>query len=112
MYVEGGANLILNFAAGVGYHESPGTASRWGVHAFAGLPIPIIGWGRDGVSTPFTFAGHIAPLLFYLEPYYRPEFRTEAAIEHEVGVLLKLRIGLTTRQWSLPGYDMMAGVII
>ena len=37
--------------------------------------------------------------------------RTEAAIEHEVGVLLKLRIGLTTRQWSLPGYDMMAGVI-
>jgi hypothetical protein len=111
-YVEGGANLILNLAAGIGYHGESSPASRWGFHAFAGLPLPMLGWGRDGLSTPFTFRVHIAPLLLYAEPFYRPEFRRGAPIDHEVGVLLKLRIGITKRQWSLPGYDMMADVVI
>lgn len=111
-YVEGGANLILNLAAGIGYHGEPSPASRWGFHAFVGLPLPILGLGRDGLSTPFTFRVHIAPLLLYAEPFYRPELRRGAAIDHEVGLMLKLRIGITKWQWSLPGYDMMAGVVI
>ena len=112
VYVEGGANLILNLAAGVGYHVDSTLGSRWGFHAFAGLPLPVIGWGRDGASTPFTMRVHVAPLLLYVEPFYRPEFRKGAGVENEVGVLMKLRIGLTKRQWSLPGYDMMADIVI
>ncbi|MDB4981102.1 MAG: hypothetical protein JWM82_1854, partial [Myxococcales bacterium] len=109
---EGGANLVLNLAAGLGYHEESSLASHWGFHAFAGLPLPIVGWGRDGLSTPLTLRMHVAPLLLYVEPFYRPEFRRGASIEHEVGVLLKVRIGITKRQWSLPGYDGMTGLII
>jgi hypothetical protein len=112
VYVEGGANLVLNFAAGVGYHGNSTVASRWGIHAFAGLPLPIIGWGRDGFGWPSPMKVHIAPLLLYAEPFYRPEFRRGLGIENEVGVLVKLRIGITKHQWSLPGYDVISGLII
>ncbi len=111
-YVEGGANVVLNLAAGVGYHVDSKFASRWGFHVFAGLPLPLLGWGRDGASTPLTMRVHVAPLLLYIEPFYRPEFRRGASIDHEVGLLLKMRVALTNRQWLLPGYDGMAGVVI
>ena len=109
IYAEGGVALILSLAAGAGYHlDSTGTA-RWGFHLFAGAPIPVIGFGRDGASTPFSSAIHIAPVLLYLEPFYRPEFRKGEAVEHEVGFMLKARIGLTKRQWSVPGLNGIDG---
>jgi hypothetical protein len=113
VYAEGGVALILSLAAGAGYHlDSAGTA-RWGFHLFAGVPVPVIGFGRDGASTPFTSAIHIAPVVVYVEPFYRPEFRKGEAVEHEVGLMLKARIGLTKRQWSIPGLngiDALAGI--
>jgi hypothetical protein len=108
VYAEGGVDLILNLAGGVGYHLDSTGASRWGFHVFAGLPLPLIGFGRDGASTPYGSMLHIAPLLLFVEPFYRPEFRRGAAVEHEIGLLLKMRVGLTKRQWSLPGFDLMA----
>jgi hypothetical protein len=106
-YVEGGVGLLLSLAAGAGYHFDPEIGSHWGFHAFVGLPIPVVGWGPDGSSTPFTASVRIAPLLLYLEPYYRPELREGAAVEHEVGVLIKFRVALTSHQWSLPGYNLI-----
>ncbi len=108
VYAEGGAWLILNLAAGVGRHLDSADRSRWGFHVFAGLPVPVVGFGSAGATTPFS--SHIAPILFFVEPFYRPEFRKGAAVEHEAGVLLKVRIGLTKRQWSLPWFDFMAGM--
>jgi hypothetical protein len=110
VYIEGGVSLILSVAAGAGYHLDSTGPSRWGFHVFAGLPLPLVGFGREGASTPFSSRVHIAPLLFYLKPFYRPEFRKGAAVEHEAGVLLKLSVGLTKRQWALPGYDATAGL--
>jgi hypothetical protein len=108
-YVEGGVDLILNLAGGFGYHLDSTGGSRWGFHAFAGLPVPLVGFGQEGMSTPYNSRIHIAPLLLYLEPFYRPEFREGAAVEHEIGLLLKIRVGLTKHQWSRPGYDFMDG---
>jgi hypothetical protein len=108
-YVEGGVDLILNVAGGVGYHIDSTGGSRWGFHAFVGLPVPLVGFGQGGLSTPYNSRIHIAPLLLYVEPFYRPEFREGAAVEHEIGFLLKMRVGLTKRQWSLPGYNFMDG---
>ena len=109
-YMEAGVWLLLSMAAGVGYHPGDDGTSHWGFHVFLGLPVPIIGWGRDGWSTPLTGRFHIAPLLLYVEPFYRPEFRKGAAVEHEVGLLLKIRVGLTTRQWTMPGLNPAAGI--
>ena len=110
VYMEGGICLLLSMAAGVGYHPDSEGASRWGFHAFVGLPIPVIGWGRDGLSTPLVWNLHVAPVLLYLEPFYRPEFRRGAPTEHEVGLLLKIRVGLTSRQWTFPGLNLLAGI--
>ena len=109
-YMEAGICLLVSVAAGVGYHPSAEGASRWGFHGFVGLPIPIVGWGPDGSSTPLTASIHVAPLLLYLEPFYRPEFREGAPVEHELGLLLKIRVGLTTRQWTMPGLNLTAGI--
>jgi hypothetical protein len=109
-YVEAGVWLLLSMAAGVGYHSGADGTSHWGFHAFLGLPIPIIGWGHDGLSTPLTGSFHIAPVLLYVEPFYRPEFRKGAPVEHEAGLLLKIRVGLTTRQWTMPGLNPAAGM--
>jgi len=109
-YVEGGVSLIVSLAAGAGYHLDSTGASRWGFHLFAGVPVPLVGWGRDGASTPFRPPFHVAPFLLYVEPFYRPEFRQGAAVEHETGLMLKVRIGLTRRQWSLPGFGMFDGI--
>lgn len=109
-YVEAGVSLFVSLAAGVGYHLDSTDTPRWGFHVFAGIPVPLIGLGPDGTSTPFTSRVHISPFLLYLEPFYRPEFRKGTATEHETGLLLKVRIGLTKRQWSLPGFDATAGL--
>jgi hypothetical protein len=109
VYAEGGVALILSLAAGAGYHLDSTSASRWGFHLFAGVPIPVIGFGRDGASTPFSSAIHIAPALLYLEPFYRPEFLKGETVEHEVGLMLKARIGLTKRQWAVRGLNIMDG---
>jgi hypothetical protein len=108
LYGEVGVCLILNLAAGVGPHLGSTAGSQWGFHLFAGLPIPLVGFGPKGASAPFS--SYIAPILLFVEPFYRPEFRKGVPAEHEVGLLLKVRIGLTKRQWSLPGFDFMAGV--
>ena len=110
VFVEGGVNLIVSLAAGTGYHLDSTGASRWGFHLFAGVPVPLIGLGPDGASTPFRPPFHVAPFLLYVEPFYRPEFLRGAALEHELGLMLKVRIGLTKRQWCLPGFDAMAGI--
>jgi hypothetical protein len=109
VYAEGGVALILSLAAGVRYHLDTAGTTRWGFHLFVGVPIPVIGVGPGGASTPFHSAIHIAPVLVYVEPFYRPEFRKGEAVEHEVGFLLKARIGLTKRQWSVPGLNVMDG---
>ena len=107
-YAEGGIWLIFSFAAGIGRYFDSAGASPWSFHLFAGLPVPLVGFGPDGARNPFS--SRIAPVIFYVEPFYRPEFREGADVAHEAGLLLKVRIGLTKRQWSLPGYDFMAGV--
>jgi hypothetical protein len=68
VYAEGGVALMLSLAAGAGYHLDSIGATSWGFHLFAGVPIPVIGFGRDGTSTPFSSAIHIAPVVLYLEP--------------------------------------------
>jgi hypothetical protein len=102
--------VVWPCSVGAGYHRDSTGAARWGFHLFAGVPIPLIGFGRDGASSPISSAIHIAPLLLYAEPFYRPEFRKGEAVEHEVAFLLKARIGLTSRQWSVPGLDAIDAI--
>lgn len=112
LYGEAAVNLILTLGIGLDHYTDSSAASRWGVHGLVGLPIPIVGFGPDGASTPLAGPGlfHVAPLLFYCELFYRPQFRSGAEAIHEVGVVLKVRVGLTRRQWSLPGYGLFDGV--
>jgi hypothetical protein len=111
-YGEAAVNLLLTFGIGLDYHSDFAGASQWGAHGLVGLPIPIVGFGRDGASTPLAGRGflHVPPLLLYCEPFYRPQLRSGADVHHEVGVVLKVRVGLTRRQWSLPGYGIFDGV--
>jgi hypothetical protein len=112
LYGEAAVNLILTLGIGLDHYADSSAASRWGVHGLVGLPIPIVGFGRDGASNPLFGRGvlHVAPLMFYCEPFYRPQFRSGAEVNHEVGVVLKVRVGLTRRQWSLPGFGIFDGV--
>jgi len=112
VYGEAAVNLVVTLGIGLDHYTDSNVASRWGVHGLFGLPIPIVGFGRDGASTPLAGRGifRVAPLLLYCEPFYRPQFRSGAEVNHEVGVVLKVRVALTRRQWSLSGYGIFDGV--
>jgi hypothetical protein len=112
IYGETAVNLILTFGIGLDRHSDSSGAPQWGVHGLVGLPIPLVGFGRDGGSTPLAGRGllHLAPLLLYCEPFYRPQFRSGENVDHEVGFVLKVRVGLTRRQWSLPMIGIFDGV--
>jgi hypothetical protein len=110
-YGEVAVNLLATVGLGADHHTDSTTASRWGVHALVGLPVPIVGFGPDGASSALKAPFRVAPILFYCEPFYRPHFRSGAAIDHEMGVVLKLRVGITRRQWSRPGFSLLEGVM-
>jgi hypothetical protein len=112
VYSEVAVNLFLTLGIGLNRHSYSSRPSQWGVHGLVGLPLPIVGFGPDGASTPWAGRGlfSLAPIVFYCEPFYRPQFRSGMNVDHEVGFVIKARVGLTQRQWSLPMPSMFDGV--
>jgi len=110
-YGEIAINLLATVGIGADHYTDSSRASRWGVHGFVGVPVPIVGFGPDGASSALKAPFRVAPILFYCEPFYRPQFRSGAAIDHEMGIVLKVRIGVTRRQWLRPAFSPFDGAI-
>ena len=111
VYGEVGLNLVLTIAAGAGYAiGSP--EPKPAVHLFVGLPLPIVGVGPAGWVTPFSRPFEVAAIYLYAEPFYRPEWTSTSSAYHSYGVLLKVRVGLTKRQWDRRRYGLLDGVFI
>jgi len=111
VYGEVGLNVILTIAAGAGYAiGSP--EPRPAVHLFIGLPLPIVGVGPAGWVTPFSHPMEVSAIYFYAEPFYRPEWTSTSSVYQRYGVLLKVRVGLTKRQWDPRPYGLLDGVFI
>jgi len=111
LYSEVAVNLLATVGIGADHYTDSTSASRWGFHGFVGLPVPIVSLGLDGASNALKAPFRVSPILFYCEPFYRPQWRSGAAIDNEVGIVLKVRVGVTRRQWSLPGVSLIEGAI-
>lgn len=110
VYGEVGLNVGLTIAAGGGY--AVGSPERKGaIHLFVGLPLPVVGVGPAGWVTLFSRPLEVAAIYLYAEPFYRPEWTRPSAVYNDYGVLLKVRVGLTKRQWDRRPYGILDGAI-
>jgi|1185.fasta_scaffold1721816_1 hypothetical protein len=113
IYGEIGLNFFATVAAGAGYVTNPmGGEPRKTVHLFFGLPLPIVGVGPGGWITAYSRPLEVAPVYLYVDPFYRPEWTSTSSVQHGFGVLLKVRVGLTKRQWDRRPYGLFEGVFI
>jgi hypothetical protein len=108
VYGEVGLNVVLTIAAGAGGAVGSPEGKK-SVHLFVGLPLPIVGDGPAGWATPFSRPFEVSAVYLYVEPFYRPEWTSPSSVYHDYGVLLKVRVGLTKRQWDRRPYGLLDG---
>ena len=101
-YGEVAINRLLTVGVGVGSDRSDTNNQGTTVHWFVGLPLPLAGVGPDGLTTVTSFWPGLALVYLYVEPFYRPEWSGSAPVEHTFGLLVKVRVGITRRQWERP----------
>jgi hypothetical protein len=111
IYGEVGLNAGVTIAAGAGYAVGSPERKK-AVHLFVGLPLPIVGVGPAGWVTPFSRPLEVAAVYLYAEPFYRPEWTSPSSVYHDYGVLLKVRVGLTRRQWERRPFGLLDGAFI
>jgi hypothetical protein len=88
-YGELGIYLGVSLAAGLGYGSYASPTGRNGglaEHLFVGVPIPLV-----ARADQLEEKGGFFP---YLLPYYRPSWGPWPGVAHELGVMLKISVGL------------------